>query len=167
MNMIIKLSSRNRRILFAFAIKIFDVGNWRKRDISQSVQSHSQGNRAGTLPPSLTCFMTWTHSLTSHLSGHHLINPVLVYSPQFLPHHCWNHSFTCFSPKLHCKHFETRDSFLHDCLLPTSSFSSCPSSDLPNPRIEPASLISPASAAGFLTPGATWEVLTACRLEAV
>ena len=51
MNMIIKLSSQNRRILFSFSIQIFDVGNWKKRDVSQCVQFHSQGNRAGTLPP--------------------------------------------------------------------------------------------------------------------
>ena len=32
-----------------------------------------------------------------------------------------------------------------------------PPGDLPNPRIEPASLISPALAGRFFTTGATWE----------
>ena len=35
---------------------------------------------------------------------------------------------------------------------------SCPSpGDLPNPRIEPTSLMSPALAGGFFTTSATWE----------
>ena len=32
-----------------------------------------------------------------------------------------------------------------------------PPGDLPNPGIKPASLISPALAAGFFTPSATWD----------
>ena len=32
-----------------------------------------------------------------------------------------------------------------------------PSEDLPNPGIEPVSLVSPALAGGFFTTGATWE----------
>ena len=34
-----------------------------------------------------------------------------------------------------------------------------PPGDLPNPGIEPTSLMSPALAGGFFTTGATWEVL--------
>ena len=36
-----------------------------------------------------------------------------------------------------------------------------PPGDLPNPRIEPASLTSPASAGGFFTTIVTWEAHTA------
>ena len=38
-----------------------------------------------------------------------------------------------------------------------------PPGDLPNPGIEPMSLISPASAGGFFTTSATWEGLTLWR----
>ena len=38
-----------------------------------------------------------------------------------------------------------------------SGLSSLPPGDLPNPRIEPASLMSPALAGGFFTTSATWE----------
>ena len=33
----------------------------------------------------------------------------------------------------------------------------CPPGDLPDPRIEPASLLSPALAGGFFTTSATWQ----------
>lgn len=42
--------SESKDPIFIF-YKIFDAGNWKKRDVSQSVQFHNQGNRAGTLPP--------------------------------------------------------------------------------------------------------------------
>ena len=35
-----------------------------------------------------------------------------------------------------------------------------PPEDLPNPGIEPVSLMSPALAGGFFTPSATWEAMT-------
>ena len=35
-----------------------------------------------------------------------------------------------------------------------------PPEDLPNPGIEPTSLMSPALAGGFFTPSATWEAMT-------
>ena len=35
-----------------------------------------------------------------------------------------------------------------------------PSGDLPDPGIEPASLLSPALAGGFFITGSTWEALT-------
>ena len=62
------------------------------------------------------------------------------------------------------------DSFLHEASVFSQYLALVPAflqRDLPNPRIEPASLISPALAAGFFTTGATWKVLRACRLEAV
>ena len=37
--------------------------------------------------------------------------------------------------------------------------------DLPYPGIEPASLVSPALAGGFVTTSATWEPLVGCNLE--
>ena len=37
-----------------------------------------------------------------------------------------------------------------------------PPGDLPDPGIEPAALMSPASAGGFFTTRATWEALLAC-----
>ena len=38
------------------------------------------------------------------------------------------------------------------------------SGDLPNPGIEPMSLVSPALAGGFFTTRATWEAQHACML---
>ena len=40
-----------------------------------------------------------------------------------------------------------------------------PSEDLPNPGIEPVSLLSPAVAGGFFTTNASWEVLTVLDIE--
>ena len=42
-----------------------------------------------------------------------------------------------------------------------------PPGDLPNPGIQPASLISPALAGGFFTTSASWEACTICELLVV
>ena len=40
-----------------------------------------------------------------------------------------------------------------------------PPGDLPNPGIEPASLMSPELAGGFFTYSATWEAILSCEEE--
>ena len=44
-----------------------------------------------------------------------------------------------------------------DCSPPGSSVHGTPPGDLPNPGIEPPSLMPPALAGGFFTTSATWE----------